>query len=92
MGITPLEFLMSVIRDPKAKSSQRLDAAKAAAPYMHRKMPIAIEGGESDRPISLTALHALTDSELQTLQSLLVKAGVGEKQETADALEEAPDS
>ena len=43
-GITPLEFLVSVVRDKKAKKRDRVDAAKAAAPYCHKRMPQAFEG------------------------------------------------
>src|SRR5260370_41674875 len=50
-GITPVDFLLSVVRDDAADLEYRLLAAKAAAPYMHRKMPIAIEGGDEDRPM-----------------------------------------
>lgn len=79
MGITPLEFLMSILRDPKAKFYEKLDAAKAAAPYMHRKMPIAVEGGDSERPILLHDLSRLSDSELLMLKTLLEKASTGEE-------------
>lgn len=37
-GITPLEFLLNVMRDDTKEDSQRLDAAKAAAPYVHAKL------------------------------------------------------
>ena len=43
MGITPLEFLLQVLRDPKTSIVHKLDAARIAAPYMHKKMPTAIE-------------------------------------------------
>jgi hypothetical protein len=81
MGITPLEFLMSILRDPKAKLQEKLDAAKAAAPYMHCKMPIAIEGGDEERPvwISNEALKVLSDSEFETLITMYEKMGVHEK-------------
>jgi hypothetical protein len=79
MGITPLEFLLSILRDPKAKFHEKLDAAKAAAPYMHRKMPIAVEGGEPERPILLHDLSVLSDSEFLMLTTLLEKAGAGEE-------------
>ena len=37
-GITPLEFLLAVMRDPKAPPAARTDAAKAAAPYVHPRL------------------------------------------------------
>jgi len=77
-GITPLEFLMSVLRDPNAKFIYKVECAKVAAPYMHRRMPIAIEGGDPTKPILLDnlAMSALNRTELAALQAILVKAGV----------------
>jgi hypothetical protein len=42
-GQTPLEFLTSVFRDPEQDIEKRLDAAKAAAPYVHPKQPTAVD-------------------------------------------------
>jgi len=43
-GIMPLDYLLSVVRDKRAKKRDRVDAAKAAAPYCHKRMPQAFEG------------------------------------------------
>lgn len=37
-GLTPLEYLTSIYRDESAEPARRLDAAKAAAPYVHPKL------------------------------------------------------
>lgn len=37
-GITPLEFMLQVMRDESAERAERLDMAKAAAPYIHPKL------------------------------------------------------
>lgn len=37
-GATPLEYLLEVMRDIQAPRAERLDAAKAAAPYVHPKL------------------------------------------------------
>ena len=37
-GLTPLEYLLSVMRDLKAEQSDRVDAANKAAPYVHAKL------------------------------------------------------
>lgn len=42
-GCTPLQWLLSVMLDTAHPFGDRLDAAKVAAPYMHKKMPIAVE-------------------------------------------------
>ena len=37
-GLTPLEYLLSVLRDETEERATRLDAAKAAAPYIHPRL------------------------------------------------------
>lgn len=37
-GIMPLDFMLEIMRDPEADRSERLDMAKAAAPYIHAKL------------------------------------------------------
>jgi hypothetical protein len=36
-GLSPLEYLLSVMRDTEQTTAVRLDAAKSAAPYLHAK-------------------------------------------------------
>lgn len=37
-GLTPLDYMLSVLRDEATDPVARLDAAKAAAPYVHPKL------------------------------------------------------
>ncbi len=37
-GLTPLQYLTSVYQDANADRAERIDAAKAAAPYVHAKL------------------------------------------------------
>lgn len=37
-GITPLEYLLEVMRDESRDDKDRTEAAKAAAPYVHPKL------------------------------------------------------
>ena len=37
-GILPLDYMLSVMRDEAGEKSARMDAAKAAAPYVHAKL------------------------------------------------------
>ena len=37
-GVTPLDFLLGVMRDGGKDLEYRIDAAKAAAPYVHAKL------------------------------------------------------
>jgi hypothetical protein len=36
---SPLEFLLSLVSDPAARMVDRIDAAKAALGYVHRRLP-----------------------------------------------------
>jgi hypothetical protein len=38
LGITPLEYMLDVLRDPNQCPDLRFEAAKAAAPYMHPRL------------------------------------------------------
>jgi hypothetical protein len=37
-GISPLEYMLTVLRDPKAETERRDEMAKAAAPYIHPRL------------------------------------------------------
>lgn len=37
-GLTPLEFMLQIMRDEGSERSERLDMAKAAAPYIHPRL------------------------------------------------------
>ena len=37
-GLTPLEYLLSILRNEKSDPKERIDAAKAAAPYVHPRL------------------------------------------------------
>lgn len=78
-GVTPLEFLLSVVHDPTAHMDYRLEAARSAMPYVHRKMPIAIEGGDPTKPIvfEASALTMLQPAEKMLLLALVEKMAVG---------------
>jgi hypothetical protein len=42
-GLTPLQFLAEIYQDESRPIMERLDAAKAAAPYLHQRMPQKID-------------------------------------------------
>ena len=37
-GLTPLDYLLDILRDEKQDQAARTDAAKAAAPYVHARL------------------------------------------------------
>src|SRR5205085_6055105 len=45
-GITPLEYMLKVLRDENADPHQRFEAAKSAAPYVHPKLASIQHGKE----------------------------------------------
>lgn len=52
--MTPLEFLLSVMRNPANATEDRIDAAKAAAPYVHAKLATIEHTGPEGGPIAHT--------------------------------------
>lgn len=76
-GCTPLQFMISIMLDPTHPMADRLDMAKAAAPYMHRKMPIAVELPPNLAPtFDVEKLAALPVEERKLLLVTLGKLGV----------------
>lgn len=75
-GVTPLEFLLSVMADGEGGLDERIDAAKAAAPYMHRKMPIGVETTGQVGVIDLHTLTSLPPKELDQALMLFGKLGL----------------
>lgn len=59
-GLTPLEYMLSVMRDESCNRETRLDAAKAAAPYVHPRLA-TIEHGQKDGAAWKVMLEAAWD-------------------------------
>ena len=75
-GIMPIQFFLSLLRDPNCPIQQKINAANLVAPYLHRKMPIGIDGGAAGKPIfTLQAgqLKGLSEEELSMLYSIMAK-------------------
>lgn len=53
-GLTPLEYMLQVLRNENEEKSVRLDAAKSAAPYMHPRLAAVEHSGNKDNPVSFT--------------------------------------
>ena len=45
-GLSPLDYILKVMRDEGKTEAERLDAAKAAAPYMHPRLQAIEHSGE----------------------------------------------
>lgn len=37
-GLTPLDYMLGILRDTEADADKRFEAAKAAAPYVHPRL------------------------------------------------------
>jgi len=69
-GDTPLEYMLKVMRNPKAKPERRDEAAKAAAPYVHPKLAAVQHTGRNGGPIPIVDLTNMTPDDLQRLETL----------------------
>lgn len=80
-NLMPLDFMLEVLRNPNEYPFHaRAWAAEKAAPYTHRKMPIAVEGGDAPiKFIDLSRLGGMSEVELNRLLSNLdsVLGGLG---------------
>jgi hypothetical protein len=53
-GLTPLDYMLTILRDIAQDQAVRLDAAKSAAPYIHPKLATTTLKGDADAPVALT--------------------------------------
>lgn len=56
-GLTPLDFMLGVLRDPEHDYDVRLDAAKAAAPYVHPKLANIELTGKDKGPLEVSIVR-----------------------------------
>jgi hypothetical protein len=56
-GITPLEYMLSVLRDKANAPETRMDAAKAAAPYMHARLESVKHSGDPESPVEIIRIE-----------------------------------
>lgn len=50
-GLTPLDYMLALLRDEQQPADIRFEAAKAAAPYVHPKLSAVQHGGPGGGPI-----------------------------------------
>lgn len=58
-GQTPLEFLLGVMNDMENMKNLRIDAAKAAAPYVHSKLTTIDATIDTDITMKITEIVLL---------------------------------
>jgi len=71
-GLTPLEYMLSVLRDETAPRPERMEAAARAAPYVHPRLA-AIEYIVDDADEEPFDLAELTTGERDLLRQLAEK-------------------
>ena len=62
-GISPLDFMLEILRDNDLPTADRFEAAKAAAPYVHARLAAVEHSGS----IGLKRATEVTDDELANI-------------------------
>lgn len=57
-GLTPLDFMLRLMRDEEQPASIRADAAKNAAPYVHPRLAAVEHSGKVSLPIYISSTDA----------------------------------
>ena len=55
-GITPLEYMLQVMRDVSNEPKDRLSASVSAAPFVHAKLSAIEVSGNKDNPLNASLL------------------------------------
>jgi hypothetical protein len=61
-GITPLEYMLTILRDETKDIAARFEAAKHAAPYIHPKLSSIEASGPGGTPLNQVTLFQLPDN------------------------------
>jgi hypothetical protein len=77
-GLTPLEYLLSIVQNERAGKRERLDAAKAAAPYCHARLASTELSGPNGRPIETREIP--DEKRARALAAFLARTMIEEKQ------------
>ena len=56
-GLTPLDYMLSILRDEDMPTDSRFEAAKAAAPYVHAKLASVEHSGKDGGPMVLEIIR-----------------------------------
>src|SRR5689334_15000923 len=60
-GLTPLDYLVSVLRDETVPRAERMEAAARAAPYVHPRLSAVAHTGADGGPIEVEQAIDLSD-------------------------------
>ncbi len=74
-GLTPLEYMLAVLRDKEQKPATRMVAAQNAAPYIHPKLASVDHGNKDGKPLALAMLDVNDAVRAQALAEFMAKVG-----------------
>lgn len=74
-GLSPLDFMLKTFRDRKQPVNIRLDAAKAAAQYVHPKLSAVTLKGDPDNPLVHQELPADPIEAAKVYQRIMLGEG-----------------
>jgi len=57
-GLTPLDYMLKVMRNPREDKDRRLDAAGKAAQYVHPKLAAITHKGDAKAPVTIVDMDA----------------------------------
>ena len=69
-GLTPLEYMLSILRDETQDQERRMWAAEKAAPYVHAKLASVEVAGPDGGPIKTLDLSKLSDEALAEMMAV----------------------
>lgn len=69
-GLTPLEYLLDVLRDTSQPKIRRDWAAERSAPYCHSRIAAVVHTGRGGGPIQTLDLSKITDEQLAVLEDV----------------------
>jgi hypothetical protein len=84
-GMMPLDYLLSIMRDEHGDKHERIDAAKAAAPYCHARLASTELSGPSGEPVEVKMTNKLdishlSNAELDVVERVLKQTVAGIEQ------------
>lgn len=59
-GITPLDYMLKVMRNKRVDLATRLEAAGKAAPYVHPRLSSIVHKGDAKQPVVVAGMNAQT--------------------------------
>ena len=74
-GLAPLDYLLAVMRDESNPTQVRLDAAKAAAPYVHPRLAAIEHRGKGGTPTdTITRVIVIPAKEIPCATPLMLRS------------------